>query len=58
MHYELLMAFAAISRMSEAWLPDRRPRATFEPRAQRGRRRLLPVLRALATRLLRTGPKR
>ena len=58
MNYELLMVFEAISRMSDAWLPDRRRRATLQPLAQRDRRRLSPVLHALATRLLRTGPKR
>ncbi len=56
MHYELLMAFAAISRVSDAWEPGRRRHATLQPRAQRGRR--FPVLRAVATRLLRTRPKR
>ena len=35
MHYELLMAFAAISRGSDAWLPDRPRRATLPPRAAR-----------------------
>jgi hypothetical protein len=58
MHYELLMAFAAISRVSDAWQPDRPRRSAFDPRALRGRRRLFPVVRALATRLFRTEPKR
>jgi hypothetical protein len=58
MNYELLMAFAAISQLSDAWQPERRRGAAFESRAQRGRRRLFPVRRSVATRLLRTGPKR
>jgi hypothetical protein len=56
MYYELLI-YAPASRVSDGRLPDRRRPAELDPRARRGRRRLFPVLRALPTRLLRTGPK-
>ena len=29
MYFELLIAFAAISRLVDEWQPDRRPRATL-----------------------------
>jgi hypothetical protein len=58
MYYELLLAFASVSRVSDAGHPERRRRAAFEPRAERSRRRLFRVRRTIATRLLRTGPKR
>ena len=58
MHFELLMAFTAISRLSNEWQPDRRPRATLRPLVQRGRRRGNPFLRAVANRLLRERAER
>jgi len=53
MNYELLTAFAAISRLSNEWQPDGRPRATPRPLVQRGRRHCNPALPAVANRLLR-----
>ena len=53
MNYELLTAFAAISRLSNEWQPDRRPRATPRPLVQRGRGHRNPALPAVANRLLR-----
>lgn len=58
MHFELLMAFAAISRLADEWQPDRRPRATLRPLARRRRRHNFPILRAVTIGLLRTGPER
>jgi len=53
MNHELLTAVAAISRLSNEWPPDRRPRATPRPLVQRGRRHCNPSLPAVANRLLR-----
>ncbi len=58
MNYELLTAFAAISRLSNEWQPDRRPRATPRPLVQRGRRHRNPSLPADANRLLRGREER
>jgi hypothetical protein len=58
MYFEPLMASAAISRLAEEWQPDRRPRATLRPLAQRRRRHDFRVLHAVAIGLLRTGPER
>jgi len=58
MHYELLTAFAAISRLSAEWQPDRRRTATVVPRPRQSGHRLFPVLRAGAARLLPKGPER
>ena len=58
MHFELLLAFAAISRLAEEWHLDRRPRATLRPLAKRRRRYDFRVPRAVAIGLLRTGPER
>jgi len=58
MHFELLMAFAAISRLSNEWQPDRRPRATLRPLVQRGRRHRNRSLPAIANRLLRERAER
>jgi hypothetical protein len=44
--------------MSDAWQPDVSRRATLQPLAQRRGHHAFPVLRAVATRLLRTGPER
>ena len=58
MHFELLLAFAAISRLAEEWQADRRPHATLRQLAQRRRRPDFRVLRAVTIGLLRTGPER
>ena len=58
MNYELLTAVAAISRLSNGWQPDRRPRATLRPLVQPGRRHRNPFLPAVANRLLREREER
>jgi hypothetical protein len=58
MNYELLTAFAAISRLSNEWQPDQRPHATLRPLAQRGRRHRDPTLPVVANRLLRERSER
>ena len=58
MHFELLMAFGSISRLSNEWQPGRRPRATPRPLVQRGRRHRNPFLPAVANRLLRERVER
>ena len=58
MNYELLTAVAAISRLSNEWKPDRRPRATPRPLVQRGRRHRDPSLPVVANRLLRERAER
>jgi hypothetical protein len=58
MHYELRMAFAAISPLSDARQPDRRRRTSVQLLARRGWRRSVPAMPVVATLLLRTGPER
>ena len=57
MHYELLVAFEAIrGYRARGYRTDLELRRSH--RAQRGRRRLFPALRALAAGLSRKGEKR
>jgi hypothetical protein len=58
MNHELLMVMTAISRMSDPSRRDHPRNAALGPRAQRGRRRLLPVLRATTARRLQKGRTR
>ena len=58
MHFELLKAFTAVSRLSNEWQPDGRPRATPRPLIQRGRRHRNPFLPVVTNRLLRERVER
>jgi hypothetical protein len=58
MNSELLLAYIAISRLSDERQPERRQHVTSERRPGRTRRRLFPILRAVATGVSGKGPER
>jgi hypothetical protein len=53
MNYQLLLALLAISRLSAEWQADRHRTAMFGPRLRQDEHRRFPLLRAVASRLLR-----